>query len=373
MVGTDGIVSPLAGFSVAVATERRQHPLLPVLEEAGARIVQAQALRVAPQPDRDVLTEATVRCLSAPLDEVVVSSAFGFRAWMAAAQAAGLGKRLISALSEGRLLARDAAAADAMREFGLTEIWSTAAASTEELFRYLLAHPTPGGRVAVEIGTPALSELCDALTEHGVEAVELRTYRTFPAHPEPLRRLVDQVIRRLVDALVLTNPVATGQLTAAATRDGRLDDLLNALCDDVAAVCLGRRTAEPLRALGVPALAGANGFVEELAAGVHSQVRARALRFTRAARSVEVRGHGVVIDGRFRPVPPGPIAVLRVLAARPGQVVSYDEIRRASPGWSEVDNHALEMAVFRLRRHLDDMDVVQTITRRGYRLAADNR
>lgn len=371
MAGADGAARPLAGFSVAVAAERRKHPLLAMLEEAGARIVQAQATRVAPQPDRGVLVEATRRCLRGPLDEVVVSSAFGFRAWLSAAREVGLAERLVRTMARGRLLARDAAAADSMREVGLSEIWSTAAASTEDLFRYLLAHPTPGGRVAVEIGTPALLELGDALADRGVEVVAVPTYRCFPSHPEPLRRLVDQVVRRQVDVLVLTNPVATEQLLAAATRDGRLDDLLNALCDSVAAVCLGSRTAQPLRALGVAVMAGANGFVEELAAGVLARAREQAIRLTKAARSMEVRRQGVVVDGRFVPVPPGPLTVLRVLAERPGQVVSCDEIRRVSPDWSDVDNHAIEMAVSRLRRHLDGFDVVQTISRRGYRLAAE--
>ena len=371
VAGVDGAVRPLTGFTVAVAAERRRHPVLAMLEEAGARTVQAQAVRVAPQPDRDVLGEATLRCLRGPVDEVVVSSAFGFRAWLSAAREAGLAARLVAVLAEGRLLARDAAAADSMREVGLGEIWSTAAASTEDLFRYLLAHPTTGGRVVVEIGAPAVRELCDALRDRGVEVVEVPTYRCFPPHPEPLRRLGDQVIRRLVDALVLTNPVTTEHMLAAAERDGRLNDLLNALCGSVEAVCLGRRTAEPLRARGVSAVAGAYGFVEELAAGVVARVGTQAIRFTKAARPVEVRGQGVVVDGRFIPVPPGPIAVLRVLALRPGQVVSYADIRRACPGWSAVDDHAIEMAVFRLRRHLDGVDLIQTITRRGYRLAAD--
>jgi uroporphyrinogen-III synthase len=44
------------------------------------------------------------------------------------------------------------------------------------------------------------------------------------------------------------------------------------------------------------------------------------------------------------------------------------------PGWAGVDDHAIEMAVSRLRRSLDGAEldgsgVVPTVVQRGYRLA----
>jgi uroporphyrinogen-III synthase len=62
------------------------------------------------------------------------------------------------------------------------------------------------------------------------------------------------------------------------------------------------------------------------------------------------------------------------LARHPGRVLSAAEIRRLVPGWAAVDDHAIEMAVSRLRRsldgtELDGLGVVQTVVKRGYRLA----
>jgi len=56
-------------------------------------------------------------------------------------------------------------------------------------------------------------------------------------------------------------------------------------------------------------------------------------------------------------------------------VVSPAEIRVESPAWSEVDDHAIEMAVSRPRRAfhgtpLAGVDLIRTVVRRGYRLAA---
>jgi uroporphyrinogen-III synthase len=68
------------------------------------------------------------------------------------------------------------------------------------------------------------------------------------------------------------------------------------------------------------------------------------------------------------------MAVLHALARHPGRVFSTAEIRALVPGWSTVDDHAIEVAVSRLRKSLDGADLdgaclVQTVMKRGYRLA----
>jgi DNA-binding response OmpR family regulator len=64
---------------------------------------------------------------------------------------------------------------------------------------------------------------------------------------------------------------------------------------------------------------------------------------------------------------PGPMAVLRELAHRPGHVVGRPELIASLPGGG--DGHAVEMAVTRLRAALG-APVVETVVKRGYRLRA---
>jgi DNA-binding response OmpR family regulator len=78
-----------------------------------------------------------------------------------------------------------------------------------------------------------------------------------------------------------------------------------------------------------------------------------------------VRGHAAVLDGRVVELAPGPMAVLRELARRPGHVVGRPELIASLPGGG--DGHAVEMAVTRLRAALD-APVVETVVKRGYRL-----
>ncbi len=86
-----------------------------------------------------------------------------------------------------------------------------------------------------------------------------------------------------------------------------------------------------------------------------------------AGRRLQVRGSAVVLDGRLVPVPPVPLAVLKALVRQPGRVRTRTELLRALPG--DADEHAVEMAVTRLRSALGGARLVQTVVKRGYRLA----
>jgi uroporphyrinogen-III synthase len=69
-------------------------------------------------------------------------------------------------------------------------------------------------------------------------------------------------------------------------------------------------------------------------------------------------------------VPRAGMAILRALARRPGRVVARAELLRSLPGGSS-DEHAVETAMARLRTALGEPKLVQTVVKRGYRLALD--
>ena len=364
-------IAPLAGYTVAVASDRRRHALAALLEAAGAKIAGVQAVRAFSVADDPVVRDATRAVLSAPVDELLVASDFGFRAWLRAARGWGLADELVAAFARPRLLASNSRAADALRDIGLAEIWSTAAASTEELVRYLLAQPLAGKRMVVQSDGMSVAELCHAMRAAGAEVVEVATYRCqAPAHADLLRRLGDQIVNRQVDGVAFTGAPAVAYLLAQAQVDHRRDDVLNALIDEVPVLCLGELTAADLVATGVPVLTPAGPYLDELVALACTAVPRQAVRLEAAGYRMEVRGQAVVLNDELIPVPPGPITVLRALARHPGRVLSCADIRRAAPSWAGVEDHAIEMAVSRLRRTLQDSDLIQTVMKRGYRLAA---
>ena len=363
-------VAPLAGYTVAVATERRRHPIADLLESVGARTVGIQAMRAVAAADEAALREATERCLAAPAHEVVISSSYGLRTWLAAARRWGMAEALVARFRAARLLARDPPAADSLRALGLTTIWSTAGAETEELLRYLMAQPLRGRRIVIQINRGALQDGCHALAEAGADVVVVPTYRPSPPpHAMILRRLIDLVTRRQVDAVAFAGPPTAEYLLAQAEREGRLDDLLAALREDVLCLALGPLTAAPLLDRDVPVRLAARPYREDLAEEVLTRLPERSLRLVARGHLLEVRGQAVLLDGRLIALPGGPLAVLRALASRPGRVLSATDIRGSAPVWGDVDDHAVEMAVSRLRRLLGESELVQTIVKRGYRLA----
>ena len=370
-----GAVGPLAGYTVAVATDRRRHRLASILEEVGARTISIQAVRSVAQPDEDALRAATEQAITRPIHEVVVSSAFGLRAWLGAARRAGLAEALVARLAEARLLARDARAADGLRDLGLTQIWSTAGATTDDLFRYLIAQPMSGRQVVAQVDSDPHTELCHLLRMAGAGVVEVATYRSQPPnHMDVLRRLGEYVTKRQVDGVAFISRPCVAHLLEQASVDGCVDEVLNAFVHDVVPGCLGPLAAPPLMAQGVTPLTAPAAYSDDLVAALMEALPQRALRLSFGGIEVQVRGQALLVAGRLVPVQPGPIAVLRALARQPGRVLSAAEIRGVIPGWSSVDDHAIEMAVSRLRRCLDGTDLdgtglVQTVVKRGYRLA----
>ncbi|WP_238012859.1 uroporphyrinogen-III synthase [Dactylosporangium sp. AC04546] len=365
----DAAVNPtlLAGFTIAVISHRRRHRLADLIEQHGARIVSVQGVRAVPQPDADALRRATTTCLDRPLDDVVVSSSTGMRAWLHAAPDPS---RLLAAFSSARLLAADARTADALRANDLHDVLSTATGTAEGLYRYLLTHQPDGRRIAAQLDTPDQAEHCQSLRLRGADVVELPTYVTEPPNDVVgVRRVVELMSRRQLDAVAWTDPVAAGHILRFATAHGRLPAVVAQLGAHIPTVCRGPLAAAVLRGHGVEPATSPMPFDEETAALLARSVLDRAVHATVGGLVLEVRGHAALIDGRLYPIQQGPVGVLRALAAEPGKLLSSADIRRLVPGLTDVDDHAIEMTVSRLRRAMPDLDLVQTVIKRGYRLA----
>ncbi|HEY0537018.1 MAG TPA: winged helix-turn-helix domain-containing protein, partial [Actinoallomurus sp.] len=143
----------------------------------------------------------------------------------------------------------------------------------------------------------------------------------------------------------------------------------------------GPVTAAPLRERGVNPISPERPRLSALVRTLAVELPARrASRLAVHGHALELRGHAVVLDGQLKPIAPAPMAILRALARRPGHVVSRAELcgvlpSRALPSGSYgrplADEHAVEMAVARLRRGLGGGGLVETVVKRGYRLACD--
>ena len=359
---------PLAGYTVAVTAARRREELGALLARRGARVVYAPAIRIVPLADDAELVAATREVLTRPVDLVVATTGVGFRGWLEAADAWDL--PLVEHLRGARVLARGPKARGAIRGGGLVDAWSPASESSAEVLEHLLSGtegPLQGRRIAVQLHGDPLPDFVAALRATGAEVVTVPVYRwVLPEDVTPARRLVGAIGAGGVDAVTFTSAPAAASLLQLAEEGGRRDELVRGLGSRVLPFAVGPVTAAPLEAAGIRPLQPERARLGALAREVVARLPERDPVLQVGGHTLQVRGHAVVLDGRLVELPPGPLAVLRALAERPGAVVPRPELVRGLPG--SGDGHAVEMAVTRLRAALG-APVVETVIKRGYRLA----
>lgn len=204
-----------------------------------------------------------------------------------------------------------------------------------------------------------------------------------PPSTDRLVRLIDATCRHEVDAVAFSSAAAVHAVLAAAGERGRLLQFLAVLRADVLTAAAGRATAAPLAEIGlsplVPERARPEGLVrlvgDELerqhvirlgSDGVEVQLRGRRVELRPLAQEA---GHrtGVGPEGRSVLLSPSALALFRRLVAS-SSVVSREELLCCLPDGGE--DHALEVAMSRLRCALDQPGLITTVVRRGYRLNA---
>ncbi|WP_327323908.1 uroporphyrinogen-III synthase [Streptomyces sp. NBC_01210] len=362
---------PLAGFTVGVTAARRADELGALLRRRGGDVLHAPALRIVPLADDAELLAATKELIDHAPDVVVATTAIGFRGWVEAADGWGYGEELLTRLRGVELLARGPKVRGAIRAAGLTEEWSPASESMAEVLDRLLGEGVDGRRVALQLHGEPLPGFVESLRAGGADVVVVPVYRWMaPEDLGPLDRLLDATVSRALDAVTFTSaPAAASLLSRAETRD-LLPKLLRAFDHDVLAACVGPVTALPLQAVGVTTVQPERFRLGPLVQLLGVELPSRARTLPVAGHRIEIRGHAVLVDNDLRPVPPAGMALLRSLSRRPGWVVSRSDLLSALPGAGK-DEHAVETAMARLRTALGAPKLIQTVVKRGYRLALD--
>ncbi len=366
---------PLAGFRIGVTAARKIEEQTTLLERRGATVVWAPALSLNPNHVDDAsLRAATEDVLSRPVDLFLATTGIGMKAWFAAAEAWGLLEELLAALGSAEILARGPKSVGALRRRGLQELWAPESEAFEDVLEHLRGRDLAGQRIVVQEHGQSLSMAAHALRRQGADVTTVAVYRVLSADdPGPMFALIDQVVERELDAVTFTSAPAVAALMDAAGSTGRRDDLISAFQADVVASCVGPVTAAAFEMWGVPSIYPERSRLVAMVKQLEVELPARA-----SGVSFAVAGHtlivpsgsagAVVLDGVEVRLSPAPFAVLEALLADPGRVVSRRQLLTALPSGTAGSEHAVEMAVARLRAALGTR-VVQTVVKRGYRLA----
>ncbi|WP_230464892.1 uroporphyrinogen-III synthase, partial [Nocardia seriolae] len=362
--------TPLAGFTVGITAARRADELGTLLARRGANIVSAPAIRIIPLADDTELERVTRRLVDDPPQITVATTGIGFRGWMEAAEGWGLAEELRDTLGSTRMLARGPKAKGAIRAAELREEWSPASESSAEVLDHLLAEGVEGVRIAVQLHGATtewepVPDFCEVLRMAEGDVVPVPVYRWVPPDDRtPMDRLIEGIVTAGLDCVTFTSAPAVASLLMRAKETGLLEAVLHAFRTRVLPACVGPITAAPLEELGVTTSMPGRARLGALARHVAEELPRRANRMTgRGPQSERARR----LRGRRRPAP---MALMRSLARQPGRVVSREDLLAALPGGGD-DTHAVETAIARLRAGLGTPKAIQTVVKRGYRLALD--
>ncbi len=362
---------PLRGFTVGVTAHRRREELALMLERRGARVMKASTMQLDLLAGEEVLRRETLDCLGGPIDVMVATTGIGFRGWLEAADGWGYGDDLRARLTGAELVARGPKARGAIRTAGFVEAWSPASESVGEVVARLLDRDLTGVRIVLQLHGEPLPEVVSALAGAGAEVRTVGVYRwSGPGDLASVERLIAATLAGQVDSIVFTSAPAAGGLFTVARLSGLEDQLMAAMRGDVLVACVGTICAATFRERGIDVLLPERARLGSLVRVVTEEVPHRRTRhLALAGHTLEIRGEAVVLDGEVIFVPAAPMAILRVLATEPGVVFSRRRLAAHLPG-KESGAHAVEMAVTRLRSLLPVPGLVETVVKRGYRLAS---
>lgn len=362
--------SPLSGFRIAVTSERRSAELIEALQRRGAQVQHAPTLRMAPLVEDAELLEQTRLALGLRPEFVLVSTAYGFRRWFETADAAGLGDELTQVLHDASIHVRGPKALGAVRALG----FEADGMSSDELTSTLVSEVSPkvaGKTVVLQqhgIGDdPAAQALADAGAS---EVIRISPYRWGP--PEDADRMT-QLLRALcsgaIDAVTFTSAPAVRALLAAAEDQGCYTELLEALQFRVCCVTVGPVTAAPLREVGIePLVPERHRMGAMIRILVEHLSDSGSINCQTVLGSCELRGDTVLLGGDDRELSAIQLKLFKAILSARGRVVPRARLVSLLPDGSS--DHALDMALSRLRRALPDPRLISTVVKRGYRINA---
>lgn len=359
----------LAGFRIGVTSDRRSGDLIDALERRGAEVLHAPVLKIAPIAEDSELVAETEALIAARPDYLLVTTAYGMRRWIDSADAHGHGDELADVLEHASIHVRGPKARGAVRAAGFDDDGISEDERTSTLVDSVLELGVSGKTVAIQMHGHADLDDIRRLEEAGARVITVSPYRWVvpEGSAEKVEKLIDAIISGGLDVVTFTAAPAVDALWSAAHEQGRYWDLIQAFQTNVTAATVGPVTAQPLQSVGIEPLIPERFRMGAMIRQVVEHLsEAGTQRITTALGQLTIRGNRVTLGDKTVELGQSQLALFRALADAEGAVLSRADLIGILP--EGQGDHALDMAISRLRQALPEGKLVATVIKRGYRL-----
>ncbi|QRZ61545.1 uroporphyrinogen-III synthase [Rothia sp. ZJ932] len=243
----------LAGITVAVTASRRAVEQGEAFERKGARVIYAPTVRVVPTDADEQLKADTRTVIDNPPHMVLVTTGYGLKGWLEAAESFGLCEQARAALSDSAFYVRGSKGRGAVRSLGFEDSGMAVGGElTRALVDLALEVGVDGKRVLLQQhGKPDAAQE-QRLVDAGAQLMTVVPHRW--EEPEDLPavfRLIEDIIAGRVDALTFTAAPAVEALLGYATEREQLPELVAALREKTVVASVGSVTSVPLQEQGI--------------------------------------------------------------------------------------------------------------------------
>jgi uroporphyrinogen-III synthase len=237
---------------VAILETRAGAHLAELVVRRGGTPLLAPALEEVPDIDPQAAQSLLAQWRIRPFNICIFQTGVGTRALFAATDAANLSAELQQRLAAATVVVRGPKPVGELSARGVRiDIRAASPFTTERVLDALAPVPVTGASVLVQRYGETNQALAAGLRSRGATVHEIATYRwALPADTQPLLRLLDELARGRVDAVIFTSAVQIHNLHSMAEKAGSAADLATNLNRSIVA-SIGPVCSRALRHHGV--------------------------------------------------------------------------------------------------------------------------
>lgn len=242
------------GLRIAAFESRMANEMENLIRRHGGKPLVAPALREIPLEDNSAALRFGARLVTGQIDILVLLTGIGTKLLFDILHTRHASADIVAALRQTVLVARGPKPIAALKTMGLSPTLTVPEPNTwHDLIITLDAYrPVKGLRVAVQEYGVSNRELLDALQARGAHVTTVPVYRwALPEDTGPLTRVLDSILERTVQVMLVTNAAQIDHVMQLLEREGKTGRFKEA-CARMAVASIGPTASERLREYDLP-------------------------------------------------------------------------------------------------------------------------